>query len=231
METKPATVQQLSARLRRCKTATIYDVLDKMGYPHQCLDLAIKPLDLAMRIAGPAFTVLGSREPRYGEDFPRPQFDNFGMFKAMTEGCIVVINAEKDQLVGHWGEMMSLAARQFGATGAVIDGGTRDREGILNIPDWGLFTRYTSPIESKSRWRSREFGIPIYMSGTTTSVVLVQPGDYVVGDADGVLVIPSELVDRVLVEAERTEVLEEGTRRDLAAGHPIWEVFQRYQRM
>ena len=231
METKPATVQQLSARLRRCKTATIYDVLDKMGYPHQCLDLAIKPLDLAMRIAGPAFTVLGSREPRYGEDFPRPQFDNFGMFKAMTEGCIVVINAEKDQLVGHWGEMMSLAARQFGATGAVIDGGTRDREGILNIPDWGLFTRYTSPIESKSRWRSREFGIPIYMSGTTTSVVLVQPGDYVVGDADGVLVIPSELIDPVLLEAERTEVLEEGTRRDLAAGHPIWEVFQRYQRM
>jgi 4-hydroxy-4-methyl-2-oxoglutarate aldolase len=231
MEADSEQVRAIASRFRKCNTATIYDVMDRMGYPHQCIDLGIKPIDLQMRIAGPAFTVRGTREPRYGNDFPRPQFDNFGLFKAMTPGCIVVINAEQDQLVGHWGEMMSLSARQFGATGAVIDGGTRDRDGLLKIPDWGVFARYTSPIESKGRWRSQEFGVPIFLSGTTTSSVLVRPGDYIVGDSDGVMVIPLELVESVLEETERTEVLEEGTRRDLAAGLPIWEVYERYQRM
>lgn len=222
---------EISARFVKCNTATIYDVMDRMGYPHQCLDLGIKPLDREMRIAGPAFTVRGSREPRYDDNFPRPQLKNFGLLKAVTPGSVVVINAEKDMNVGHWGEMMSLTARQHGAVGAVIDGGTRDMAGILQIPEWSCFAKYTSPIESKGRWRSQEFGAPIYMTGTTTSEVLVRPGDYIVGDCDGVMVIPQEIILEVLERTEAMEINEEGTRNDLLKGDPIDVVYARYNRL
>ncbi|TDG00710.1 RraA family protein [Paenibacillus piri] len=224
-------IADISERFLKCNTATIYDVMDRMGYPHQCLDLTIRGLDRRMRIAGPAFTVRGTREPRFDDNFPRPELKNFGLLKAITPGSVVVINAEKDMNVGHWGEMMSLTARQHGAVGAVIDGGTRDMESILNIPDWSLFAKYTSPIESKGRWRSQEFGAPIFMTGTTTSEVLVRPGDFIVGDGDGIMVIPHEIVMEVLEKTEVMEINEEGTRKDLLSGDPIDVVYKRYGRL
>lgn len=126
---------------------------------------------------------------------------------------------------------MSLTARQHGARGVVIDGGTRDLEGILAIEHWAAFSRYTTPIESHRRWRPEEFQVPIFVSGTTTSEVVVRPGDFILGDHDAVLVIPAEIAADVTERAERLEVQEEGTRRDLAAGVPIDEVCRRYQRL
>ncbi|MGE5551348.1 MAG: RraA family protein [Bacteroidota bacterium] len=224
-------VQEMRERLLKVASASIYDVLDNMGYPGQCISLDIKPVTPTSHLAGPAFTIRGSREPRYDNDLKRPQFEDFGVFRAMSEGCIVVINAEADRHCGHWGEMMSYSARQFGAKGVVVDGGTRDREGLAAIPDWPVFARCTTPIESKKRWRSLEFQAPIFVTGTLTSMVRVNPGDWIVGDPDGVLVIPSEIVHDVLIAVEKIEENEEGTRRDLAAGIPVAEVYRKYGRM
>lgn len=217
-------------RLLKSYSADVYDVLDKMGYPNQCLDLGIKPLREDMKVAGPAFTYWGIREPRYDEDLPRPDFDNFAIFDRIYPGCVVVINAEKDDQVGHWGEMMSYGARNAGAVGVVIDGGTRDKMNILRISNWACFARYTSPVESKKRWRPRECQVPIYMSGTLTRLVRVNPGDWILGDADGVIVIPQEVLLEVLVMVEELSRKEELSRRDLATGLPFKEVYRRYGR-
>ena len=151
------------------------------------------------------------------------------MFKAMRPPNVV--DAEKEHCCGYSGEMMSYASKQHGAVGVVIDGGIRDGIGLLNIPEWPVFVRYISPIESAQRWSPVDFQIPIYMSGTLTAQVRVNPGDWIVGDMDGVIVIPQEIAHTLLMKAEEIEKGEENTRRALASGMPIDEVYRKYKRM
>ncbi len=223
-------IQKYRGLLLKGYSADLYDVLDKMGYPNQCLDLSIAPLAHKDKVAGPAFTIWGIREPRYDADLPRPDFDNHALFDRIYPGCVVTLNCEKDQVVGHWGEMMSYGARAAGAVGAVIDGGTRDCAGILEIDNWSCFARYTSPIESKSRWRPRETQIPIYMTGTLTSSVLVRPGDWIFGDVDGVIVIPIEILDEAAQKVSELSKMEELSREAFRGGATFREVFERFHR-
>lgn len=230
MSTDPRPVDELTERLSRCAVASLFDVMDDMGLSDQCLSLGIRSLTSHSRLAGPAMTLRGSREPRFGPEF-RPEIGDFGVFDAMTPGCIVVVNAEGDSTAGHWGEQMSLAARQAGALGAVIDGGTRDLGRIESMGDWPVFGRYASPIESRGRWRVQEIGVPLFLTGSTTSVVEVRPGDYLVGDLDGVVVVPADVAAEVATRTLELEIKEESTRQALAQGVPIREVFERFGRL
>ena len=223
-------MKDLRERYLKSYSADIYDVMDKMGYGNQCLSLDIKPLRDDMKVCGPAFTIYGTQEPRYGEELPSPEFDNFAQFTRFYEGCVVVINAERDSCCGHWGEMMSYGARAAGAVGAVIDGGTRDKTGILRIENWTCFARYTSPIESLKRWRPKDLDCPIYVSGSLTTQVLVRPGDWIFGDVDGVIVIPKEILYDVLIEVEDISRREELSREAFNNGDDIYTVFKKFQR-
>ena len=211
-------------------SADIYDVLDEMGYPNQCMDLQIAPLRDDMKVAGPAFTYWGTREPRYGEELPRPDFDNNALFDKIVPHSVIVINAEKDNVVGHWGEMMSYGARAAGAVGAVIDGGTRDKLGILDIENWACFARYTSPVESKKRWRPREAQVPIYVTGTLTNSILVRPGDWIFGDVDGVIVIPVEILDETVEKVCALSEKEALSREAFKNGCSFKEVYEKFKR-
>jgi regulator of RNase E activity RraA len=226
-------VEEMASRFKKVASASIYDVLDKMGLGNQCLSLNIKPLRNDMRVSGQAFTVHGLRAIETDEEWQKmkPKFKDWGMFKAMHPHCIVVVNAEKERHCGHWGEMMSYTAKQYGATGIVIDGGIRDGLGLLAIPDWPVFVRYTSPVESAKRWRPQDFQMPIFMSGTLSSQVKVSPGDWVVGDMDGVLIVPQEIAMEVLLRVEEVEDREDKSRRALASGMPIREVYEKYGRL
>jgi regulator of RNase E activity RraA len=231
MEAKRISVVEMAERFRRIPSATLYDVLDSMGSPNQCLSLDIKPLHDDMKVSGPAFTVHGSREPRGEGELTDSPTREFKIFKAMYPQCVVVVNAEREEHCGHWGEMMSYAAKQHGATGIVIDGNIRDKLGLLNIRDWPVFVRKTTPIESNRRWRIHEIQVPIVMTGTLTSQVRVNPGDWIIGDADGVIAVPQEIALKVLLEAEKVEDLEEKSRRELSSNIPIEEVHRKYTRM
>lgn len=221
---------EMQERYLKSYSADIYDVMDKMGYGNQCLSLAIKPLRDDMKVCGPAFTIYGTQEPRFDAEFPNPKFDNFAQFDRFYKGCVIVINAEKESCSGHWGEMMSYGARATGAVGAVIDGGTRDKMGILKIDNWSCFARYTSPIESKRRWRAKELDCPIFVSGSLTTQVLVRPGDWIFGDADAVVVIPKEILYEVLIAVEDVSVHEELSRKAFTEGEDINSVFAKFKR-
>jgi Demethylmenaquinone methyltransferase len=223
-------IKKIREQLIRVYSADVYDTLDAMGYGNQCLSLAIKPLKNDMKLAGPALTILGTTEPLYDDELKVPEFDDFAMFDKFYEGCVVVINAERDDQVGHWGEMMSYGARNSGASGVVIDGGTRDKAGILRIQNWSCFARYTSPVESKRRWRCKTLEEPIYMSGTLTKYVRVNPGDWLVGDCDAVMVIPQEILLEALPKIMDIYTREEASRKELAAGAPLKTVVKKYNR-
>jgi regulator of RNase E activity RraA len=126
--------------------------------------------------------------------------------------------------------MMSYQSRQYGARGVIVDGGIRDGPGLLLIPDWPVFVRRTSPIESARRYCYVDFEVPVFLSGTLSTYVRVNPGDWVVGDMDGVVVIPREIAIEVLSQAEEINERESRSRQALRDGVPFDEVFRRFRR-
>jgi 4-hydroxy-4-methyl-2-oxoglutarate aldolase len=230
---EPTPAHEISAireRILVAQSADVFDVMDSMGYPNQCMDLGIAPLRDDMKVAGPAFTMVGIREPLCRQDLEGNFYDNFAIFDDFYPGCVIVINAEKDNIIGQWGEMLSYGARNLGVSGIVIDGGTRDKTGILRIKNWACFARYTSPIDSPTRWRPRFREQPIYVSGTLTKYVRVNPGDWIFGDNDGVMVIPKEILMEVLVKVEDVARREELARQVFKKGWSIQKVVTTYGR-
>lgn len=225
-------IKNIRERFLRCTySADIYDVMDKMGYPNQCLDHRIAPFKDSWKVCGPAVTLLGTREPITEEELhPEPDYDKFWVFDYFYDGCVIVINAEKEDKCGSWGEMMSYGSRNAGASGVVIDGGTRDKAGILEIDNWSCFARYSSPVESDKRWRPKDINRPIFMSGTLTDRVLVRPGDWIFGDCDAVMVIPKEIVMGVLKAVEDVSEREVLSRKAFNEGKSIHEVYRLYNR-
>lgn len=226
-------VDEMAERLKQIATATLFDALEQMGRPNQVLSLKIKPLRHDMQVAGPAFTVKGTRDPRHHDEEPGvrpPKFDNWGMYRAMYPGCVVMIDGGPDRHSGLTGEMMSYQSKQYGARGVVVDGGIRDGPGLLRIPDWPVFVRYTSPIESARRYCYVDFQGPIYLRGALSHNVRVDPGDWIAGDMDGVIVIPQEISVEVVRKAEEVNSREIHSRQALRSGTPFDEVFQRFHR-
>jgi 4-hydroxy-4-methyl-2-oxoglutarate aldolase len=232
MEQNTAYIAQISQRLKRLYTAAVYDILDKMGLPNQCLDLAIKPIDRTMRIAGPAFTIAGMGDPRTDDEYGNvSEVKDFAFFRRMYPGCVVLVAASGEHRAGHWGELMSVAAKARGAVGVVIDGGIRDGNLLFQIPDWPVFMRYLSPIESRLRYRIRFIEGPVAVSGSLTTQVRVNPGEWLFGDMDGVIAIPAGHLEEVLEKAEAIGGTETAARAEIAAGADIKTVFDKYGRL
>jgi len=224
-------IAALSGRLKKLYTAAVYDILDEMGLPNQCLDLAIKPLDRAMRVAGPAFTIAHAQDARLDHEYDNEEVKDLSFFRRVYPGSVVVMACAGAPSAGHWGELLSTCAKARGATGVIVDGGTRDGNLLLDIPDWAVFSRYVSPIESRKRSRIRAIQQPVAVGGSLTTQVRVVPGDWVFGDMDGVIVIPAEHLEEVLRKAEEVEEVETKVRDDVRAGMDVKAVFAKYGRM
>lgn len=220
-----------AARLKTLYTAAVYDIMDEMGLPNQCINIGIKPLDRNMTIAGPAFTIATTIDPRNDDEYDYQEVADLSFFRRMYEGCVVLIATAGDRQTGHWGELTSTAAKAKGAVGVVIDGGIRDGTLLMKMTEWPVFTRYLSPIESKLRTRITRVQGQIAVSGTLSAYVRVEPGDWVFGDMDGVLIIPDGILDEVLLRAEEIGTLETRTRQEVASGIDVADVFAKYGRL
>jgi len=230
---KQPSILELQARWDKIRIANLYDVLDSMGYPNQCLDLGIRPLFPEQHLAGVAVTARGSRDPRTSKDFKKEDEEG-NYFQQLKEkvfpGAVIVVETGGEPHTGKFGEMMSWAIKQRGARGIVMDGYIRDYLGLKAIPDYTVCARGTSPIESAKRWRINAVNIPIAMPGTLTSQVRVDPGDWVVGGPDGVIIVPQEIAMDVLVRAEEIERREQGMREDLARGMSFEDAYAKWGR-
>ena len=217
-------MEELCQRYGELYSGVIYDILETRGLPNQLLSLEIKPLKLDMKVAGPAYTVKGVRRPT-AEEWSGEQVDLLG---GITPNCVVVYDPGREYRSGHWGELTSNAAAAKGCQGVVVDGGARDGTKHLQIPNWSCFCRYTSPIEAGTRQKIVAVQKPIFMSGSLTTVVRVEPEDFIFGDLDGVLVIPKTIAVEVLLEAEAKIAVEDKGREEIRKGMDMREVGRKY---
>lgn len=225
-------VADTARRFEVVPTDTLFDVLETMGRSEKCcLSHAITPLTLGRTLAGPVVTWRMVRDPRRPTEWtPEALTPLSAHFRAITPGSVMLVDGGGACPYGNWGEMLSIMSRHLGARGAVVDGGTRDSRAIRALDDWAVFSRHTSPIESSGRMRIHEVQVPLALDGALAGPVIVHPGDWVVADEDGIIVVPDQIVDEVLVACEALEEVEAAARDALLAGESIDDVFARYGR-
>jgi regulator of RNase E activity RraA len=221
------TMASIIERYRRLESALLYDTLHAMGLSSQLLAMTIQPLHIDMVVAGPAFTwkcaiAESKRAPAAGHlDWPE---SDYPMLAEMTPGGILVQDCGGDDTFGGLGENKGLSVKLAGCGGVVCDGGTRDKKALIAM-GFPVFSRYSTCVIGWGR-RFLDYQIPVRLSGHLQRWVTVNPGDFIFGDADGVLVIPKELTLEVLEGAERVAQIEVEQRARLHAGVPREEVYR-----
>ncbi len=223
-------VLELQARWDKIRVANVYDALDRMGYPNQCLSLSIKPLFPKQHLAGAAVTARGGRDPR-ARDEKHPSNSSFeSVYELIYPGSVLVLDCGDEPYSGKFGEMTSWNLQQHGAKGLVSNSYIRDLLGLEVIPDYTVCAVGTSPVESAARWRIHATNMPIAIAGTLTTQIRINPGDWIVGDPDGVIVVPKEIAMEALVNSEEIEVREQGMREDFAKGVSFEDAFKKWGR-
>jgi regulator of RNase E activity RraA len=214
-------VEDVCRRFSLIYTGAISDVLDEMGHRNQVLPSAIQGLTLEHRVAGLAMPVEGqATESLEPEEIYIPILRMLG---DLTHGDVIV-SQPHDDISAHIGELSCETAKFRGVRGAVIDGGARDIDYILKL-GFPVFCRYRTASDVMGRWKLVSYGQPIKIGNVT-----IRRGDFVVGDKDGVLVIPREITLEVLKKAEEVVHTENLVRKAILQGvHPV-DAYRKYRR-
>lgn len=223
--TLPYDVQDIRKRYLKLYTAVVYDAMEEMGCMGRAMDSGIYPLIHTMQVAGPAFTVHCISTPNRDE---RTHNLRLGMLKSMTPGCIQIRDTQNNVTCGQFGEISATAAAAAGCAGAVIDGSTRDSNYLINM-GFPTFCRFRNPVEALGRFMAVDYQIPIYVKGIDGKLV-VNPGDFVFGDNDGVVIVPKDMTVAVLEKAEKQFAEESRSRAAMAAGRDPFQVYEEFGR-
>ena len=186
------------ARLRKLAVATLSDGCDQLVGRRGFMDFDIKGRINERKIVGTAATVL--EVPSTERHKPELAFD---VIDQAPPGSVICISTGADANTAVWGELMNAGAIARGHEAAVLDGGTRDAELIHRDTDFPVYARSIVPSSSIGRLKTIARDVPVEVGG-----VMVYPGDYIVGDGDGVVVIPAEHVKEVIAFAEEAEAVE-----------------------
>lgn len=214
-----------SQRLKKLSSSVVSDVLDECGYQHQVLVNKIAPLTFNMRIAGPATCFAGIATSDLPAGSGKPALSSYDIDHRVSAGSIVMIATKGHAVSSVIGGLMALGFTKKDCGGIVTDGGVRDVTEILAL---GLptFCQYVSPLNSAKRWTLTDIDTAIELPGQDGAMVTIAPSDYVVGDADGVVVIPRSIASEVIPWAEHLAAIEENIVRRMHLGGSREEVFK-----
>jgi 4-hydroxy-4-methyl-2-oxoglutarate aldolase len=192
--------------LRQMDTTTVSDALDKLGIAGQCL--GIKPLDPAFRVAGPAFTVRylpcgihGGTVGDYIDDLP--------------EGTVIALDNQHRTEATVWGDILTVVASRKRLGGTVIDGVCRDAPRSIELR-YPIFARGSYMRTGKDRVAVDAIQCSVAIGG-----VLVNPGDFLLGDWDGLVAIPKERIDQVAEVANQIAGAEDRIRAAVERGERL----------
>jgi len=206
-------------------TAVVGDIMDKMDLLHQFLPPQIKPLRQDMFVIGRAMTVLEADvfgdESNSNDILSKP----FGLMLEALDDLKqheVYICAGASPTYALWGELMSTRAAKLGAAGAVVDGYSRDTNGILQL-NFPTFSYGGYAQDQAPRGKVMDFRVPIEIKS-----VKIFPGDIVLGDNDGVCIIPAYAEQEVFSRAIEKARGEKMVQKKIEEGMSAKEAFEKY---
>ena len=197
------TDDDLATRLKAAGTTALSDALDRLGIDGQML--GIMPVVRTMRFAGRAFTIrmlpVGQTGGSVGD-----------YIDDVAPGQVVVIANDGRLDATVWGDILTSVASARGIAATVIDGVCRDSDRCVELA-YPVFACGNTMRTGKDRVTADAYNVPVRM-GTTR----VAPGDWLAGDADGVVAIPAAMAEEVLALAEEIEAVENRIRTAVAGG-------------
>jgi 4-hydroxy-4-methyl-2-oxoglutarate aldolase len=209
----PLAFNELRQRAAKLTTSGLSDALDKLEIPGQVAD--VRPIDPSSSLCGPAFTVsyraveaVGETVGDYIDDIP--------------PGSVVVIDNQGRTDCTVWGDILTETAHARGIAGSVLDGVCRDAQASVTL-GYPIYARANWMRTGKDRVTVDATQVPVRISG-----VAVDPGDLVVGDRDGVVVVPADRVADVIALAESIEATEEQIRIAVRSGERLDSVRARF---
>jgi 4-hydroxy-4-methyl-2-oxoglutarate aldolase len=209
----------LRERLAACYTGAVHDVLRQMGHDDIVLPPSIKAIAPGTRLAGPVWTVAGHI------DRTRSRHDcllGWCTLLAKAPAGHVVVCQPNNHEVALMGELSAQTLQARGVLGYVVDGGSRDTDLVL-AQGFPVFCSFLTPADIVERWVPDRFGEPVTIGSVTVST-----GDWLLGDRDGVVVIPGSLVEEVVARTEAVVATESEMRRALVSGLDPVEAYLKF---
>jgi regulator of RNase E activity RraA len=209
----------LTRRLAACYTGAVHDVLRAMGRERIVLPPAIKAIAPGTRLAGPVWTVAGH------VDHTATRHECLlgwcTLLSRAPRGHVVVCQPNTHD-IALMGELSAQTLKARGVLGYVVDGGSRDTELVLE-QGFPVFCSFVTPADIVERWLPDRYGEPV-----TIGDVTVTTGDWLLGDGDGVVVIPHDIAAETVARTEAVMATESEMRDALIAGMDPVEAYNRF---
>lgn len=210
---------EISDRLASCYTGVVHDVMRKMGHRDFTLPPHLRPLLPGRAMAGPAFTILGKVDPT--ADAHETLLAWTGLLSQCPTGHIWV-NQPNDNVIAHMGELSAETLKDKGVRGAVADGMIRDANFLIEMGFQTWHSGFT-PRDIVGWWLPAAINVPIRIGE-----VDIEPGDYMVGDRDGLIRVPKGVVEEVIEAAEADINTESAIRTAIKSGMDPQEAYLKH---
>jgi len=212
-------MSSISDRLARCYTAVVHDVMRAMGLRDFTLPPELRPILPELSLAGPAFTIEGKVVA--GADPHETLLAWTGLLSQAPAGSVWV-SQPNDRVVAHMGELSAETLKNKGVRGCIVDGFVRDANFLLAI-GFQTWSRGFTPRDIVGHWLPAATDASI-----TIGDVAIAPGDYLVGDRDGLVRVPRALAEEVGHEAEAAIATESLVRKAILAGVDPQQAYLKY---
>lgn len=216
-------MSSLADQLATCNTPAVFDVLRIHKLPVFELPRSIRGLHGGMKIAGPVWTLRGRADPAISAHESLELWIR-DCLSGATPGHVVVCQPQDDARSA-MGDLSAEALRRRGIRGYLIDGGARDADEIVEI-GFPVFCRFTTPIDIVGSWRLEATQVPI-----TIGSVLISPGDYILGDRDGILLITQEIAEFVITKTVQTMSTDSTMRAAIRSGRDPYDAFLEFGKL
>jgi len=220
MTTFASDTEMFDTMREKLYASVISDILDSLGARNQGMRPDIRPVYEGAVIVGRAYPVLTADIFKLVEN---PYDGEIEAVDSLKPNDVMVVCTQRSTRTCFWGELLSTAARARGARGIVIDGYTRDVAQITKMK-FPTFATGIYMVDSAGRSIVIDHGCPVDCGG-----VLVNPGDIVFGDVDGVVVIPRELEKEVIPLALEKVSKENSVRDELLKGSLLRDAYNKYK--
>lgn len=209
----------LATRFGALPASIVHDVMRALGIGQRVLPPTLRPIAPVNVLAGPAYTVSGRAES--GLDPHQTLIAWTAMLSRVPHGHVLVMQPN-DSSIAHMGELSAEALSLRGVRGAIIDGGCRDVDRVIAI-GFPVFCRYFTPLDVVGRWMPASLGEPV-----TIGEWVIETGDIMVADTDGICCVPKSRAAEVANAAEAATRAENRVRSAILEGMDPETAYRRF---